>query len=126
MEIVPKQNVYDAFQNVSIHCWNRTKFACNTNLMLLVPGPYSQYVFKYLHKVTQKEDSQTYDKVFTIIEKILARPEETQSSRSEAYQRVLSAAFAHQNNNAVGATMASFLIQNNQGLYFCMKLYGIH
>ena len=26
MEIVPKQNVYDAFQNVCICCWNRTKF----------------------------------------------------------------------------------------------------
>ena len=31
MEIVPKRNVYDALQNVSIHCWNRIKFACNTN-----------------------------------------------------------------------------------------------
>ena len=72
MEIVPKHIVYDAFQNVSIRCWNRTKFACNTNLMLLMPGPYSQYVFKYSHKGTQKEDSQTYDKVFTIIKKILS------------------------------------------------------
>ena len=72
MEIVPKCNVYDAFQIVSIHCWNRTKFACNTNLTLLMPGPYSQYIFKYLHKGTQKEDSQTYDKVFTVIEKILS------------------------------------------------------
>ena len=72
MEIIPKRNVYDAFQNVSNCCWNRTKFACNTNLTLLMPGPYSHYVFKYLHRGTQKEDSQTYDKVFIIIEKILA------------------------------------------------------
>ena len=72
MEIIPKRNVYDAFQNVSIRCWNWTKFACNTNLTLLMPGPYSQYVFKYSHKGTQKEDSQTYDKVFTVIEKILS------------------------------------------------------
>ena len=43
--------------------------------MLLMPGPYSQYVFKYSHK--GKEDSQTYDKVFTVIEKILSQPEET-------------------------------------------------
>ena len=42
-----------------------------------MPGPYSQYVFKYSNKGTQKEDSQTYDKVFTIIEKILSQPEET-------------------------------------------------
>ena len=75
-----------------------------------MPGPYSQYIFKYSHKGTQKEDSQSYDKVFTVIEKILLLPEESHSSRSEAYRRVLSAAFAHQNNNAVGATMASFLI----------------
>ena len=40
--------------------------------MLVMPGPCSQYVFKYLHKGTPKEDSQTYDKVFIIIEKILA------------------------------------------------------
>ena len=77
MEIIPKRNVYDAFRNVSICCWNRTKFACNMNLMLLMPGRYSQYVFKYSHKGTQKEDSQTYDKVFTVIEKILAQPKET-------------------------------------------------
>ena len=85
MEIMPKRNVYDAFQNVSIRCWNRTKFACNTNLTFLMPGPYSQYIFKYSHKGMQKEDSQTYDKVFTIIEKILSRPVEMRSSRSEAY-----------------------------------------
>ena len=48
------------------------------------------------------------------------------SSRSEAHRRVLSAAFAQQNNNVVGATMASFLIGTNQGLYFRMKLYGVH
>ena len=41
-----------------------------------------------------------------------------QSSRSEAYQRVLSAAFAHQNNHVVGATMASFLIQNKSQFIF--------
>ena len=35
MEIIPKHNIYDAFQNVSIRRWNRTKFACNTNLTLL-------------------------------------------------------------------------------------------
>ena len=91
-----------------------------------MPGPYSQYVFKYSHKGTQKEDSQTYDKVFTVIEKILSRPEETRSSRSEAYQRVLSAAFAHQNNNVVGATMASYLIRNKSRFVFPMKLCGVH
>ena len=48
--------------------------------MLLMPGNYSQYVFKYSHIGTQKEDSQTNDKVFTVIEKILSQPEETQSS----------------------------------------------
>ena len=40
------------------------------------------------------------------------------SSRSEAYRRVLSAAFAHQNNNVVGATMASFLIRNKSRFVF--------
>ena len=83
-----------------------------------MPGPYSKYVFKYSHKGTQKEDSQTYEKVFTIIKKILAQPEETRSSRSEAYQRDLSAAFAHRNNNVVGATMASFLIRNKSRFVF--------
>ena len=72
MEVVPKHIMYDAFQNVSIHYCNRTKFACNTNLMFLMPGPYSQYIFKYSHKGTQKEDSRTYDKVFTVIEIILS------------------------------------------------------
>ena len=47
-----------------------------------MPGPYSQYVFKYLHKGTQKEDSQTYEKVFTIIKKILAQPIHSNNHRS--------------------------------------------
>ena len=63
-------------------------------------------------------DSQTYDKVFTAIKKILSQPEETRSSRSEAYRRVLSAAFAHQNNNVVGATIASFFIRNKSRFVF--------
>ena len=40
--------------------------------MLLMPGRYSQYVFKNSRKGTQEEYNQTYDKVFTVIEKILA------------------------------------------------------
>ena len=44
---------------------------------------------------------------------------EWKSFQSEStYQRVLSAAFAHQNNNVVGATMASFLIQNKSRFVF--------
>ena len=54
MEIVPKRNLYDAFQNVSIRCWNRTKFACNTNLTLLMPNMYSNIRIREHRKRTTK------------------------------------------------------------------------
>ena len=52
LEIVLKVSSYDAFQNLSLNCWNRTKFACNTNINLIMPGPASQYTFKYQSKGT--------------------------------------------------------------------------
>ena len=77
LEIVPKRSAYDAFQNLSLNCWNKTKFACNTNINLIMPGPVSQYTFKYQNKGTQQEDAQRYDKIYSVLERVLASPDES-------------------------------------------------
>ena len=81
LEIVPKRSAYDAFQNLSFNCWNKTKFACNTNINLIMPGPVSQYTFKYQNKVTgtQQEDAQRYDKIYSVLERVLASPDESEA-----------------------------------------------
>ena len=77
LEIVPKRSAYDAFQSLSLNCWNKTKFACNTNTNLIMPGPASQYAFQYLNKGTQQEDAQGYDKIYSVLERVLASPDES-------------------------------------------------
>ena len=110
LEIVPKRSAYDAFQNLSLNCWNKTKFACITNINLIMPRPVSPYTFKYQSKRTQQEDVQRYDKIYSVLERVLASPDESQTEHSEAYRQVMAGAFAHQNTNVIGAIMASFLI----------------
>ena len=110
LEIVPKRSAYDVFQNLSLNCWNKTKFACNTNINLIMPGPVSQYTFKYQNKGTQQEDAQRYDKIYSVLERVLASPDESQTECSEAYRQVMAGAFAHENTNVIGPIMALFLI----------------
>ena len=126
MEIMRKYNVNDAFQNVSIRCWNRTKFACSTNLTLLMPGPYSQYVFKYSHKGMQKEHNQTYDKVFTVIEKILSQPEECVPLDLKHIEEYFLPHLLIKITMLLEQQWLLSLFGTNQGLYFRMKLYGVH
>ena len=86
LEIVPKRSAYDAFQNLSLNCWSKTKFACNTNINLIMPSPVSQYTFKYQNKGTQQEDAQRYDKIYSVLERVLVSPDESQTECSEAYR----------------------------------------
>ena len=75
-----------------------------------MPGHVSQYNFKYQNKGTQQEDAQRYDKIYSVLERVLASPDESQTGHSEAYRQVMAGAFPHQNTNVIGAIMASFLI----------------
>ena len=76
LEIVPKRSAYDAFQNLSLNCWNKTKFACNTNINLIMPGPVCQYTFNTRAKELNK-NAQKYDKIYSVLEKVLASPDES-------------------------------------------------
>ena len=44
-----------------------------------MPGPVSQYTFKYQNKGTQQEDAQRYDKIYCVLERVLASPDESQT-----------------------------------------------
>ena len=41
-----------------------------------MPGHVSQYNFKYQDKGTQQEDAQRYDKIYSVLERVLASPDE--------------------------------------------------
>ena len=48
--------------------------------------------------------------MYSVLGGVLASPDESQTECSEAYRQVMAGVFAHQNTNAIGAIMASFLI----------------
>lgn len=112
-EIVMKRHEYDSFQNTSCPAIGHSKFACNTNLQPLLPGPLAWYVFKYNHKYTQEDDTEEYRKVSEAVQRILSRhTRRFEKDRSECLSRVLSASFAHQSTNIVGGPMAAYLLRN--------------
>ena len=44
--------------------------ACNTNANVITDGPIGQYMFKYQHKSTQKDDVAEYEHVDRAIKNI--------------------------------------------------------
>jgi hypothetical protein len=86
-----------------------------------MPGPVGQYSFKYNLKGTQQEDTEAYGGVKEAMQKVLSKLRTYQSDRSEAVKRLLSASFAHQRTNVVGAAMASYLTRNKTRFHFSHK-----
>jgi PIF1-like helicase len=112
-EICIKRHAYDAFQNVSCPAISQSKFSCNTNIAIIVPGPVSQYTFKYQLKDTQEDDTERYQRMAEAVRKSLLRAMSDQiSDRSKVMSRFLAGSFAHQKTNIVGSTMASFLVRH--------------
>jgi hypothetical protein len=50
IEILPKRNNYDLFQNVSCKVISESKLTCNSNVSIITDGPVGQYQFKYIMK----------------------------------------------------------------------------
>jgi hypothetical protein len=78
-----------------------------------MPGPVSQYIFKYQLKGTQNDDGEEYERIAEATRKALSKTQlHVQSDRSQAIGRILAASFAHQKTNIVGPTMASYLTRH--------------
>ena len=126
IEIIPKCNICDAFQNVSICSWNRTKFACNTNLMLLMPGPYSQYVFKYLIKEHRKKIAKLIIRYLPKSRKFYHDQKKCDPLDMKHIEEYFLLHLLIKITMLLEHQWLISLFGTNQGLYFCMKLYGVH
>ena len=93
--------------------------------MLPMPRPYSQYVFKYSHKGTQKEDSQTYDKLFSVIEKFLHDQKKLNPLAPKHIEEYFLLHLLIKITMLLEQQWLLALFKTNQCLYFCMKLYGV-
>ena len=91
-----------------------------------MPGPYSQYVFKYLYKGTQKEDSQTYDKVFMVMRKFLHDQKKLDPLDLKHIEEYFLLHLLIKIRMLLEQQWLLSLFETNQGFYFHMKLYGVH
>ena len=118
-EINLRRSILDIFQNESCTAITKSKLACNTNLMALMPGPVTSYVFKYNMKGTQEDDQEAYTRVLEATNKSLAKevdPERTDYSVS--LSRILSASVAHEKTNVIRGTLASYLTKTKSRFIF--------
>ena len=114
LEVIVQRALWDAFQNQSCPYISHSKFQCNTNIQMLLPGILAAYVFKYTYKATQDEDSAGYDRMINQVSRLVANMSHRQiTAFSETICRLLGAAIAHQSSNVVGASMAAYLTRND-------------
>ena len=116
LEFAPKHGQYDCFQNSSCKAISESKLACNTNCSLCIEGPTVQYQFKYHLKGNQEIESSGYEEVKQSIQKMDGRRHEDDGK--EAVRVVCCAAFAHNKQNVIGPSLASYLIRNDTRFYF--------
>lgn len=120
-EICPKRHKYDVFHNTYCPAISLSKMTCNTNLVPVMPGPTSQYQYKYTLKPTQEEDTEECKRFTDKMQKTLSKAVEvtnTSEERAEAMRILLAGSFAQQANNVVGPTLGSFLTRNGSRFLF--------
>jgi Helitron helicase-like domain at N-terminus len=117
-EISKQRNELDVFINASFPHIAYSKMCCNTNVALVLPGLIAQYLVNYTVKNTQKDDVAQYELLKDAVQKVLAKFSEGDSEIQVAIKRLLSATYAHQSVNIVGAAMASYLTRNGSRFYF--------
>ena len=116
VEVLPKRNTYDLFQNVSCKAVSESKFTCNSNISIVTDGPIGMYIYKYILKPTQDDDTAAYSHVERSIQSLEGRVHD--DDKKEAIRRVCRAAFAHNKQNIIGAPLASYLTRHDSRFYF--------
>lgn len=117
LQVHPKRNQYDLFQNVCCPVISHSKFGCNTNISCIMDGPIAYYISKYAFKETDKDETQDYAEVEKIMKK-MAEGRVHQDDRAEALRIICRAVFAHNRVNIVSGAMAAFLNRNDSRFYF--------
>ena len=88
-------------------------------MLFITDGPIRQYMFKYQHRSTQKDDVADYEHVDRAIKNIAEWRHD--DDRKEVLRLVCCAVFAHNLKNVIGAPLASFLVLNGSHFYFSHK-----
>ena len=109
IEVNPRRGNFDEFQNVSCPVISESKMTCNSNIQMIAPGPIVVYCTKYSTKSTQKQETEEYGRVAQVSRKMLSDERKHPEDKKEALRRVLRASFAHNKENVVGPSMASWL-----------------
>jgi PIF1-like helicase/Helitron helicase-like domain at N-terminus len=117
-EICMQRNTLDVFVNACFPHISYSKMCCNTNIAVVIPGLIAQYLVNYTVKNTQKDDVAQYELLKDAVQKVLAKFSEGDSEFQIAIRRLLSATYAHQSVNIVGAAMAAYLTRNGSRFYF--------
>ena len=114
LEVIVQRVLWDAFQNQSCPYISHSKFQCNSNINMLLPGIQGAYCFKYTYKNVQEEESAGYNKMINQVSRFAANMDRRFISEySETICRLLGSAIVHQSSNVVGASMASYLTRND-------------
>ena len=116
IEVLPKRQKYDCFQNVSCRAISEAKFTCNSNVSVITDGPVGVYQVKYSTKDTQDDDTAAYAAVEHSIKSMESRVHE--DDKKEAARIICRAAFAHNKRNVIGPSFASFLTRHDSRFYF--------
>ena len=117
-EVCMKRHSFDIFQNNSCPTISHSKFSCNSNITLVMPGPIGQYVFKYVTKDTQADDVESCDNIVQAVKKNLSKDFQDRTESSKAIGLILSATHANGKNNVVSGTMAMYLVRNKSRFIF--------
>ena len=121
IEINRRRGRFDELQNISCPVISESKMTCNSNVQILSPGPIMVYTTKYLSKANQKEETNDYGRVAKESRQMLSderNDRKHDDDRREAKRRILRASFAHNKQNVVGPSMASWLTRKESRFLF--------
>ena len=108
IQVAPKRNIYDLFQNVACRAISQSKFTCNSNVNIITDGPIVMYTVKYAFKKTGDDDTAEYSEMDSSMKRMEGPGHE--DDKAESIRIICRAAFAHNKQNVISSTMASYLI----------------
>ena len=118
VQVTPKRNEYDLFQNTYCPAISESKIGGNSNARVITPGPVGAYTLKYPVKNTQESDAKPYESVVDSLTAAYGSARKHESDRAESLRLLIRAGFAHNKTNVVGSSMAAFLTRHNSRFFF--------
>ena len=117
-EVITKRGNYDLFQNNAFRPVGHSKIGSNTNVSLMMPGPFGVYSTKYVMKDNKIEECMEYKQCQKRMRHTLNAARVYEDDAKEGFRWLVSAAFAHNDANIVGAPMAAYLSRNKTRFHF--------